>query len=73
MKNEPDKLAQVAALVASDSWALTFQTFSQYRSALLRAIEGIAARPERLVNGPSGCDSSCCIARRVTPSAGGDL
>ena len=35
--------AQVAALraiIASDSWAITFQTMGQYRTALLRTIDG---------------------------------
>ncbi|MNE02581.1 hypothetical protein D3C81_1374290 [compost metagenome] len=73
MKNGPDKLAQVMALVASHSWAAGFQSLGQYRAALLKEIATVAKDESRLVDGPPSCDSGCCIARQVTPSAGGEL
>lgn len=71
MKNEQDKLAQVAEVVASNAWAMAFQSIGQYRTALLKEIARIYNEPERLVDGSPSCDSGCCIARQVTPRAGG--
>jgi len=34
-----DKLERLRALVASDSWCISFQTIGQYRTALLKAID----------------------------------
>lgn len=73
MKNGPDKLNQVMALVASHSWAAGFQTLGQYRAALLREIATVATAENQLVDGPPSCCSGCCVARQVTPSAGGGL
>lgn len=73
MKNEPSKLALVADLVLNNGWAAGFQSLGQYRTALLYEIARIDKLPNRLVDGPSGCDSGCCMVRQVTPSAGGDL
>jgi len=73
MKNEPSKLSQLAAIIGSDAWAMSFQSLAQYRTALLREAARLHKEPERLVDGPSGCDSSCCIARPVTSPDGGAL
>uniref|UniRef100_A0A6M3J853 Uncharacterized protein n=1 Tax=viral metagenome TaxID=1070528 RepID=A0A6M3J853_9ZZZZ len=47
-------LAFVARLVADDAWAASFQTTSQYRTAVLQAIADEAARilAERRGEGP---------------------
>lgn len=73
MKNRPDKLAQLAALVANDGWAMTFQSLGQYRTALLKEIARLNQQPERLLNAPESCCSGCCMARQVTLAAGGAL
>lgn len=73
MKNEPSKLALVADLVLSNGWAAGFQSLGQYRTALLHEIARIDKLPNRLVDGPPGCDSGCCIARQVKPNDGGGL
>lgn len=44
--SEDSKIAQVRALVANDAWAISFQTFGQYRTALLNAIDLIDASEE---------------------------
>lgn len=73
MKNRPDKLAQAAVLVVNDSGVTVFGSINEYRAEVLKG-EG---RPDkalaRLLGGPPSCDSSCCIARQVTPSAGGGV
>lgn len=73
MKNGPDKLAQVAELVANDGWALTFQTFGQYRAALLKEVRRLQKQPERLVYVPESWCLSCCFVRPVTSAGGGAL
>lgn len=73
MKNEPGKLSRVAALVADNAWAMSFQSLSQYRTALLNEIARIHKAPERLLDGGKSCCSGCCMARQVTPMAGGAL
>lgn len=73
MKNEPSKLSQLVALVADDALAASFQSLAGYRRALLKEAARIHKQPGRLLEGPPGCDSSCCIARQVMPSAGGGL
>lgn len=71
MKNEPSKLSQLAAIIGSDAWAMSFQSLSQYRRALLAEAARLHKEPERLVDGPPSCDSGCCIVRPVTPGVGG--
>lgn len=71
MKNEPSKLSQLAAIIGSDAWAMSFQSLGQYRRALLIEAARLHKEPERLLDGPESCCSGCCIARPVTPSAGG--
>lgn len=71
MKNEPSKLSQLAAIIGSDAWAMSFQSLAQYRTALLKEAARLHREPERLVGGPPGCCSGCCIARPVTPGVGG--
>lgn len=73
MKNEPSKLSQLVAVVADDALAATFQTLAGYRRALLKETVRIHKQPGRLSEGPSGCDSGCCIARQVMPISGGGL
>jgi len=38
LKNAEFKIMQFHASVASDAWAITFQTMGQYRSALLKIL-----------------------------------
>lgn len=71
MKNQSSKLADVAALIADNAWAMSFQSLGQYRTALIKEVCRIDKQPEGLVDGPPSCDSGCCIARPVTPGAGG--
>jgi hypothetical protein len=41
---QPDApLAELRRLIADDAYAMTFQTFGQYRTALLKAADKIAA------------------------------
>lgn len=40
-----DDIKRLRALIADDAHALTFQTFGQYRTALLREIDAMGAAP----------------------------
>jgi hypothetical protein len=41
-----DALVELRRLIANDSYAIAFQTFGQYRTALLKAIDAFAAQPQ---------------------------
>lgn len=43
-------LAKLHALVADDAWAISFQTFGQYRNALLKAINDAARQQSRFLS-----------------------
>jgi hypothetical protein len=45
-KKTADALVELRRLIANDSYAIAFQTFGQYRTALLKAIDAFAAQPQ---------------------------
>lgn len=53
-----DPLAELRRLIADDAYAMTFQTFGQYRTALLKAADKLAASVGTQSNGGGEVDSN---------------